>query len=527
MSGVMEPGDDLQARTPKSADRTRGDAHSTITPRVMTRLRGLASSRVFGSTAVLVAAIALMFAYAWPEQGAGWNASAHFALVRSLADGTAKIDQYREETGDVGWYRGHYYTAKAPGLALYSLPPWLILERVPQIGDARDRALWALNFWACVVPAIILFLLVRAVGDRLAPGTGFISAIALCLGTMVLPFATMYFSHIPAAAASFAAFALLVRERDGPFRPPTVFAAGVLAGIAVVFEYPVALIGVMLAGYALGAPPRLTRGATYAAGAIIGVLPLVVYQWLVYGSPFHTPYDDVVAVAGTSGHDVVGPNGEGILGVTAPRLSDAVNLLIGNDRGLLILSPLAAAGVVGLVMLWRAGRRAESLTCLAIGAAALVYNSGYTPVFGGIWGGGSPGPRLLLTSLPFVMLGTGMVFRRAPLAVLALLVASTAVFAAATVTYPRIGEEGTGPWTWWEHVRTSSFIDTLLIELGGPSGWVAVFPYVLALTAVIVVGAWASRQRVSRSDVVVAAAAVVGWGLLILAAPSLVASVGG
>jgi hypothetical protein len=482
---------------------------------------------LFGSTAVLVAVLALLFAYAWPEQGAGWNASAHFALVRSLADGTATIDPYREETGDVGWYEGHYYTAKAPGLALYSVPLWMVLERIPQIGDARDRAIWALNFWACVVPAIILFLLVRAVGDRLAPGTGLMSAIALGLGTMVLPFATMYFSHIPAAAASFAAFALLVRERHGPFRPRAVFAAGLLAGVAVVFEYPAAFIGLVLAGYVLSVSPRLPGGGAFAMGALVGVLPLAVYQWLVYGSPFHTPYDDVVAVAGESGHDVVGSNGEGFLGVTTPRFSDVVRLLIDDDRGLLILSPLVAAGVVGLVLLWRAGRRAESMTCLTIGAVMLVYNSGYTPVFGGIFGGGSPGPRLLLTSLPFVMLGAGLVFRRAPLAVLALLVTSTAIFAAATVTYPRIGEEGTGPWTWWEYVRASTFIDTLTIELSGPGGWPSVVPFVLALATVIAVGVWAGRRRVSRSDVAVAAATVAAWVLLILAAPSLVASAGG
>ena len=86
------------------------------------------TSRVFGSSAVLVAALALLVAYAWPEQPAGWNASAHFALVRALGDGTATIDPYRDETGDVGWYRGHYYTAKAPGLALYSLPLWVVLS---------------------------------------------------------------------------------------------------------------------------------------------------------------------------------------------------------------------------------------------------------------------------------------------------------------------------------------------------------------------------------------------------------------
>jgi hypothetical protein len=199
-----------------------------------------------------------------------------------------------------------------------------------------------------------------------------------------------------------------------------------------------------------------------------------------------------------------------------------VSLLVGDDRGLLILSPLVAAGVIGLVLIWRVGRRAEALTCLAVGAAMLVYNSGYTPVFGEIWGGGSPGPRLLLTSLPFVMLGAGVVFRRAPLAVLALLVASTAVYAAATLTYPRIGEEGTGPWTWWDYIRDSRFVDTLTVELGGPRGWVAIVPFVLALAVVIVIGVRASRERFSRSDVAVAGAAVAGWALLIL-----VASVGG
>jgi hypothetical protein len=126
-----------------------------------------------------------------------------------------------------------------------------------------------------------------------------------------------------------------------------------------------------------------------------------------------------------------------------------------------------------------------------------------------------------------VMLGAGMAFRRAPLAVIALLVASTAIFAAATVTYPRIGEEGTGPWTWWDYLRESSFMDTLMIELGGPGGWVSVVPFALALSVVLAVGLWVSRQRVSRSQVVVAVAAVAGWGLLVLAAPSLIAITGG
>ena len=125
------------------------------------------------------------------------------------------------------------------------------------------------------------------------------------------------------------------------------------------------------------------------------------------------------------------------------------------------------------------------------------------------------------------MLGTGVVFRRAPLAGTALLVASTAIFAAATVTYPRIGEEGTGPWTWWEYLHKSSFIDTLTIELGGPDGWVSVAPFAFAVSVVLVVGVCTSLHSVSRSQIVVAVAAVVAWGLLVLTAPTLMAIVGG
>ena len=125
------------------------------------------------------------------------------------------------------------------------------------------------------------------------------------------------------------------------------------------------------------------------------------------------------------------------------------------------------------------------------------------------------------------MLGTGVVFRRAPLAGTSLLVASTAIFAAATVTYPRIGEERTAMDVVGV-LHKSSFIDTLTIELGGPDGWVSVAPFAFRCLG-------RPRRRrlyqppssVSRSQVVVAAAAVVAWGLLVLTAPTLMAIVGG
>ena len=48
-----------------------------------------------------------------------------------------------------------------------------------------------------------------------SPGYGTAAAVTLGLATLVMPFATLFFSHVLAAMLAFAAFALLWREREG------------------------------------------------------------------------------------------------------------------------------------------------------------------------------------------------------------------------------------------------------------------------------------------------------------------------
>ena len=77
----------------------------------------------------------LTLAAAFVVQSSGPNQAAHFALVRSLATGTAEIDP--RETIDASYVDGRYYAAKAPGLALWSLP-WYGTLRGAGLQDASS-----------------------------------------------------------------------------------------------------------------------------------------------------------------------------------------------------------------------------------------------------------------------------------------------------------------------------------------------------------------------------------------------------
>ena len=82
-----------------------------------------------------------------------------------------------------------------------------------------------------------------------------------------------------------------------------------------------------------------------------------------------------------------------------PDLRTALSLLP-SEKGLLVVTPLCVAALLGLPALWRAGRRAEPLVCAAVPALFLAYNASYYLPFGGQ----GPGPRFLVPALPFLAL---------------------------------------------------------------------------------------------------------------------------
>src|SRR4051812_23890250 len=138
-------------------------------------------------------------AYATLLQPPGCNQTAHYGLMQSLYHGTPRIDRFHDETCDTAYIDGHYFAAKAPGLALVTLP-WFAALRVagavPRNGglgrgfpaamlSLPRRALWQVGLFGAVLPALGLLLLVGAVGERLVSGMGLPTAATVGLGTLI------------------------------------------------------------------------------------------------------------------------------------------------------------------------------------------------------------------------------------------------------------------------------------------------------------------------------------------------------
>jgi hypothetical protein len=486
----------------------------------------------------------------------GWAQMAHFDQVQAFSKGRAQIDEWHWDTNDKAWVDGHFYSVKSPGVAALTTPLYMAIEglggekvaraavhnaqqtahpkwvpdsvvplenygynvqrgiRVQEIVEQSTPIVWALTLLAAVVPAILLLLLVRWAADRLIPGYGTAAAITLGLATVMMTFAAEFFSHVISAGFGFAAFCLLMKEREGPPRWPMVVAAGLLAGLAVTFEFQTGLIGVVLLGYALSRRTDwLRRGTAYAGGAVLGALPMLAFNTWAFGNPLKLAYGDAVAFPGVSGHDVLGLNSHGFFGITAPRFHSAVSLLLAG-RGLLVLTPIIVMAIVGLFMMRKDGRRAEANTIFAIAAVYFLYNSGYWLPFGG----GTPGPRFLIPALPFVALGLPYAYKRLPALTLGLAIPSALMMLVGTLTYPLIGKQGTGTWADW--LVQGRLEHTVLTAFGVTNAWLAVAPFVAAVLTSVVLAVRATPSM-SLSDYRYAVPAVVTWACVSAVGPGI------
>jgi hypothetical protein len=479
---------------------------------------GVASRLPRPSRRLALAAILLVgLAYATMIQSFSWNQTSHYDLIRSLNVETTNIDAFQQNTGDKVFYKGHWYSARAPGLALFALPFYDTLKgldaekwaRARVASRGEDEMIYLIGLWGNVLPGLLLLLLVWRVAERFEPGFGAAAAVSLGLGTMILPLSTLLFSHVFTAFLGFGAFALMLRERDGPPSAALLAIAGLAMGYAVASEYPLFFVALVLGLYllsrrdALNVRGVLTRAGAYIAGGVVGIVPLLLYNHYAFHSWTHLAYSDVPRQQ------------HGFFGIGAPSLKVLATLLF-DSRGLLTISPVLIMGAIGGVLMYRRGKRAEALTIGGICLCYVGYNSGYYLPFGG----GFMGPRFLTTMLPFLAVPLGIAFKRFPGPTIALAAVSIVTTVIATITHPLIGYENEAV-VWTRFLSKGFFQPTIATAYGLGRGWGGIWPFLVAAGAGVLLAALATaRMRLTLQALGAGVLALGAWGLFAAIAPT-------
>jgi hypothetical protein len=377
---------------------------------------------------IAIALFVLAFGvYVYFYGGWGANQEVNYALTRAMVEArTFAVDDFTVHEGDIANGRGgHIYSNKPPGLSALAAVPYAFQYALQQRHIVRFRDYWRTNkqlvtieicgIAGALIPAILFLYGRRVLG--VSAWSAALVALMIAFGTIVFPYSTMLFAHVPSALFLLLAFVLL---RTRPFL------AGVAAGIAGTCFLIAAVAALILVGAAASGGAATAEGSGRHKGVarfILGGAPfamlLAIYQWICFGSPFVTSLE-------RSGYTQQGL----VLGVFG-KPTHFFDLLVPEYRGLFFTSPILLFALIGFVFMGRRFR-ADAIAILAITLVFLLSIAS----FNGWHGGAAFGPRYLVPIIP--LLGIPMMFAahrwRAEWLVLGAL--SIAINLAATVVDP-------------------------------------------------------------------------------------------
>lgn len=172
--------------------------------------------------------------------------------------------------------------------------PLLVAAFIPLAGDASSAALWPSRLAAVLLPLVILLAFRGALGDR---ALALVGCCALA-GAGVRGWQFLAYSDVAALPFAVLSLGLLARGlgllRDGPWRPGSLFASGLLAGAAYgVRNAGIAVLAAGIATLAIDAlrERRLWPTLTWLLGALGPVAALSGYNVATFGQlqPYTMP----------------------------------------------------------------------------------------------------------------------------------------------------------------------------------------------------------------------------------------------
>lgn len=382
----------------------------------------------------------IAYAYFFPRWADPNQNSRLNMVVAVVDDGTFKIDRYVSNTVDYAKIDGHYYSDKAPGVAWMGIPIYAglrllldlpVLSRLTErlssseafkatlreegSGVRVDKVRFAIaqivlsmvtNALPTALTVVMVFLLLgRWAGGAFSP-VGGRAAVALSYGllTPAFAYANAFYGHQLSAALLFGAFFWLQMRGAARLSALAALGIGMLLGYSVVTEFPAVLVAAALWVYAAWMLLRAKRPlmiVPMTAGVLLCAVALMIYNNALFGGPLKLGYG--------SSELWQKQHGAGFMSLTMPHWDAIWGITFGAFRGLLLLSPVLALGVPGLVAWWRGGGHRAELAVVGWASATMFLFNASSIMW---WGGFAIGPRYVLPGLPFFALALAFVWCR-------------------------------------------------------------------------------------------------------------------
>ena len=241
------------------------------------------------------------------------------------------------------------------------------------------------NVFFTVLLVITFYFLVRRYYTET---DAFIASIVLLIGTQALNYSVSLWSHIPAAFFILISLYLLFKERS--------IWGGLTLGAGVVVRYSGVVLAPIFLAYLYTKNKKGIPG--FLAAMLIGIAPLLFYNYVSFGSPF------------TSGMTILNAE-EGYKAVNILRIPKNVvtnifhytffpELEFMPDKGSLIeTSPFLVFAILGAYIFWREkkDKRAEFYTIVASVLVFILFTSGTWSL-----GGLAHNMRLLTDIIPLI-----------------------------------------------------------------------------------------------------------------------------
>jgi hypothetical protein len=355
----------------------------------------------------------LAFMYAYFYHDPSWNGNSRLGLTFAIVqEGRLTIDSFHNREGtitkDKAIYNGHYYTSKAIGtsvLAAFFYLPLYWLEQLLNFKLDLGETKYLLTFLSIGLPSAIAGSLMYVLCKQVTRNRfrAYTAAIVINLGTMIFPYSVILYGHQLAGALLFCAFFLIFHLKTHPDirRKDILFLIGFLLAFALITEYPVAPIVLILAAYyffVLWKKDGVNGSLAVlmpALGAVIPIVMVLAYNTAVFDHPISTGY--------THSADpwFQEQQTQNLVGIGWPNLKVIFYLTLHPAFGLFWQSPVLLMSLVGIWFMSRIPTfKIEALIAITVFLYLVILYSGFYNWYGG-W---TFGPRYLIPMLTFMCL---------------------------------------------------------------------------------------------------------------------------